>query len=253
MTNTDTTTTAASTAPTTPDPTKLYPSQTPPTDPPKEPPKEPPPVEPPKTPDPPKTSEKEPWKEYVDDPAKTPEQNAAAKAEHDKTKPQEKPAEPKPLTKADLVLPEGFTADDKTQDSFIEIANKYSFSKEAVDALVKLQADVQKGLSEKGKSDWETTQADWKKAAETDKDIGGAKLQPALANISKLIDQYGDDEFRAVMDLTGAGNHPAFIRMLNKVASKVVQEGGPVSPGNPTVMNENDIAAKLYPSHSKGK
>src|SRR5688500_11620629 len=27
------------------------------------------------------------WKEYADDPAKTPEENAAAKAEHDKTKP----------------------------------------------------------------------------------------------------------------------------------------------------------------------
>src|SRR5688572_19852278 len=78
------------------------------------------------------------WQEYVPDQTKSAEDNAAAKAEHDKGKPAEPPkAEgPVPLKVNDIKLPEGFERDDAALGKFADILNNAELTPQArADAL----------------------------------------------------------------------------------------------------------------------
>ena len=81
---------------------------------------------------------------------------------------------------------------------------------------------------------------------------------PVLTSIAKALDGLGDpalaNEFRQVMDLTGAGDHPAFIRVFYKMAERLT-EGKPVSQGGPSAHGQKapggaqrSLANAVYPN-----
>ena len=195
--------------------------------------------------------------EFVPDTTKTEAENAAAKTAFDTAKADAIKAEATKVandTKAtpfkveELKLPDGMILDEPTSKGFVEIVNKFGLPRDAVAALTTLQANVMKGLSEKGNSDWNTTQETWRTEVSNDPEIGGDKTAPTLGAISKLVDKYGTPELRGVFDLTGAGNHPQVIKFLSKIA-KDLGEGTFVSAGMPGT-GAQDAATKLFP-HQK--
>src|SRR6516162_4719376 len=68
----------------------------------------------------------------------------------------------------------------------------------------------------------------WVEEINKDADIGGSKLNGAMAAISKLIGSTGEvgEAFKDAMDYTGAGDHPAVAKFLYALAKKLT-EGGP--------------------------
>lgn len=155
-----------------------------------------------------------------------------------------------PLTAEDLKFPEGMSVDDAARDDFLGILNNREMTPaQQAQALVDLQAKVATQASEAGSQAWTTLQETWVKDVKADPDIGGAKLEPALASIGKLIESHGSPELRAVMDLTGAGNNVHVIKFLSNIA-KSLTEGGHVSgtPGS----TEQSVADLLYPTMKKG-
>ena len=155
-----------------------------------------------------------------------------------------------PLTAEDLKFPEGMQVDNAARDDFLGILNNREMTPaQQAQALVDLQAKVAMQASEAGSQAWTTLQETWVKDVKADPDIGGAKLEPALASIGKLIEQHGSPELRAVMDLTGAGNNVHVIKFLSNI-SKALTEGGHVS-GTPGA-TEQSVADLLYPTMKKG-
>lgn len=155
-----------------------------------------------------------------------------------------------PLTAEDVKFPEGMTVNDGDRDSFLGILNNREMTPaQQAQALVDLQAKVSKEASEAGSQAWTQLQETWVNEVKADAEIGGAKLEPTLASIGKLVDQYGSPELRATMDLTGAGNNVHVIKFLNNVA-KALTEGGHVS-GSPGGGGES-LADALYPTMKKG-
>lgn len=155
-----------------------------------------------------------------------------------------------PLTSEDVKFPEGMTVADGDRDSFLGILNNREMTPvQQAQALVDLQAKVSKEASEAGSQAWTQLQESWVNEVKADAEVGGAKLEPALASIGKLIDQHGSPELRAALDLTGAGNNVHVIKFLNKVATALT-EGGHVSgaPGG----GEQSLADALYPTMKKG-
>lgn len=188
----------------------------------------------------------------------TPEGQAAIKAAEEKAAADKAAAEKaaadkagefKPLKLEDIKVPDGLELDKDLASGFIEVVNKYKLAPEVQQALIELQSKSQQALSGKDSENWNATQSQWEKDARADPVFGGAKFDATMADVGKFMEAYGDDEARAAFDLTGAGNHPAIIRMLAKAAA-VIKEAGPVpsgQPGNPP----KEPAEILYPNQGK--
>lgn len=123
----------------------------------------------------------------------------------------------------------------KLVDFYVEKLN------EAVEAPSKFYAEMRKG---------------WVNELKADKDIGG-KLPEVKVGIGRMLNSLGDKSlvksFNEAMDLTGAGDHPAFVKLFNKLAERLT-EGGHIRPGNPnpaanpTGRPSGPGAAAMYPN-----
>jgi len=136
---------------------------------------------------------------------------------------------------------------------FLETMNDSKLSAgDRATALYKLQGEVLTSLAEKQAADFTKMNDEWREKVFADPVYGGTKLAETTAAIGKLVDKYGDAELRDAMDLTGAGNHPAFVRMMAKIAKDMNEptlNNTPVTPAS-----QASIAEVIY-NHptSKGK
>jgi len=155
-----------------------------------------------------------------------------------------------PLTMDSFELPEGFEVDEKLSGKFLELVNDTDMSAvEKGQALINLQTETIKMAADKLSQAYIDTQTEWREAVDNDPDVGGSKLDDHVANAAKVLDTYGDKEFRQILDSTGAGNHISTFRFFVAI-SKVLNEGGPVH-GQPEASAPASQADVLYPKQAK--
>lgn len=148
------------------------------------------------------------------------------------------PPEVEPVAWESLTLPEGTEVAPEVTESFLSIINDPALSRaELAQKIVDLQLDLNtKGTAaaeSAAQALWDQTQETWRTEAKALPEIGGAKLPETLATIKKGLDAAGADKaVYDALDLTGAGNHPAVIKVLHAL-TKNLAEGKPVS-GSPT-------------------
>lgn len=153
-------------------------------------------------------------------------------------------------------LPEGFEANEEVMTEARAVFKELGLSQETAQKLVDFHAKQATAAANAPVEYWKQMQKDWVAEIKADKDLGG-KIPEVRATISKAIDQLGDlaVPFREAMDLTGAGNNPAFFRAFYKFA-QLLTEGAHVSGGGPSKAGqlapgatEKPTAAKaLYPN-----
>lgn len=177
------------------------------------------------------------------DPTKTASTTDVGK-EPEKTAEGDKPAA---ITIDDLKVPEGFDKNDPAAKEFLDIIN--SGEKNSGQKLIDLYAKVQ----EQNMQFWLDTNAKWQEELRADQQYGGAKLEPGLANVSKLIKEFSaghgggevEQTLRAAFDQTGAGNHPQIVKFLIWTANQL-SEGSPLSGNRPAGGAEVTRAQKLF-------
>ncbi len=187
----------------------------------------------------------EPTPALTDPPAPTPTPTDPPAAD---AKPADKPVEFVPLAAEAIVFPEGFAPDPEFTPKFVELANEMKLSPEAANKLVALQAEITKKGSEAATQLWLDTNTKWQDTVKADAEIGGTKLTESLAQVGKLLNSHGSPELREALNITGAGNHPAVVKFLYKMA-KELNEGGALS-GSPASA-PSDAASLLYPTQGK--
>lgn len=181
------------------------------------------------------------------------EENAALKAAHDATKPTEAPkVEATTLTREALKMPEGFETDDKALGAFVDLMNDASKSPaERAQALIDLQAEVMKGVSERANQAFTDMQVQWQDEVQADPVVGGDKLEPTLGRINQLVDTYAEPaKLKEAFVITGMGNNPHMIRWLNQIALQLA-EGKPTPGGSPPAQAKS-VAERLFPSMKQG-
>lgn len=97
---------------------------------------------------------------------------------------------------------------------------------------------------------YKTMREGWQNEVKNDPEIG--KILPTVkATISRALDSLGDPSlvtsFKEAMNLTGAGDHPAFVKGFYKLAQAVV-EGGHVSGGGPSPLGQTSNGKSQRPS-----
>jgi hypothetical protein len=113
------------------------------------------------------------------------------------------------------------------------------------------------------RKDWRgKTEADADLRATVDKNSGKTGMDAVKINIARTLAVLPVDlqvEFKDAMNLTGAGDHPAFVKAFNKLAA-FVTEGSHVAGKNPSELGQSkpgaptkpDVAASMYPTLPRG-
>lgn len=190
------------------------------------------------------------WSEYVNDPAKSDEENAAAKLENDAKNPVNQVPED---GKYNLKMPEGIELDTALLDGIAPTLKDLNLSHSQAQALVDKFIEAQTAKSQAKTKEWGETVAGWQDEAKKDPDIGGAKWEETKAASTRAIRVLGTPALTKYLEASGAGNHPELIRIMAKVGS-MVSEDDPAISENPGGKGGKDASARLYPDDTpKGK
>lgn len=202
------------------------------------------------------------WKEYVNDPAKSEADNAAAKVEHDKTK-------PAPAADADKVpddgkyepkMPDGVQIDQGMMDAISPALKEAGVTRagaqKIIDAFVATQQARAEEHAKSPEGAWSMSQYEyfkangtpdkWPDTAKADKDMGGAKWDGTVKNAQRAINKLGSAGLKEYLTASGGGNHPELIRFAAKAGALIAEDdpaGGDGGQSKPA-----DAAHLLFPS-----
>lgn len=200
----------------------------------------------------------------------SPETKAAP--DQSKTEPQSKPGEEKPKTAlnaeekkvegapekyADFKLPEGVSLEGEALTAATTLFKDLGLSQDAAQKLVDFHVKQVTEAEDSSLKVWKEQQDAWKKQISEDPEIG-PKMAEIKTSFSKMLDSTVDaklaTEFRQAMDHTGAGNNPAFIKVMHKI-SALFTEGKPVQGLKPAGQTDPGKATgtgpkALYPNLS---
>jgi len=158
------------------------------------------------------------------------------------------PATGAPAAYEAFKVPEGFNLDPAVATEAGELFKSLNLSQKQAQSLIDFHAAKTAEAAEAPFKLWTETQKQWQDEVKADPEIG-KKLPEVKTTVARAIDGLGDPklaaEFRKAMDVTGAGNNPAFIRAFYKLAQKVT-EGHIVTNGKPSPLGQTapDAAPK---------
>lgn len=192
------------------------------------------------------------WKEYVADPAKSEADNAAAKAEHDKTKPADKSADDAANKvpedgKYTLVMPEGVAVDDELLAALSPDFKELGLTQGQAQKLADKFIASQQARAAKQTETWAGTVSGWVDQAKADKDMGGTKWDSTVSAGIRAVDRLGTPELRSYLNASGGGNHPEMIRFMAKVGA-MISEDRPATGGAEGAGKPAEAAHRLFPN-----
>lgn len=143
---------------------------------------------------------------------------------------------------------EGVNLDEGVVGAFTELAKELDLSQSAAEKVLNKMAPV---LAERSMAKLAEAKQAWFQASVQDKEFGGDKLGENLAVAKKALDAFASPELRSLLNESGLGNHPEFVRLMYR-AGKAISEDGYVgaSPGSSASKGMprdfNGLAAALY-------
>lgn len=165
----------------------------------------------------------------------TPNGNEPAPAPEPKSEPKAPAGAPE--TYAAFTLPEGYKLDDSVLSTATPIFKELGLTQEQAQKLVEFHVGQMKEASEGPLNLVQTLRSQWQGELKADTEIG-SKLPQVKVEIDRALATIGDaklvNDFKAAMNLTGVGDHPAFAKLLYKLAQKIPTEGTHVQGGGPS-------------------
>ena len=152
-------------------------------------------------------------------------------------------------------------ADRTIVDAATPIFRELNLTQPQAQKLVDFYNAQMKSQSDAGAKAVTAMREQWVSEVKADAELG-PKLDTIKTDIGRAFDALGDtkltNEFKSAMDLTGAGDHPAFIRAFWKLSQRLI-EGKPVSGGGPTANGQSpsgqvrrpSLASAMYPNLSQ--
>lgn len=154
--------------------------------------------------------------------------------------------------------PEGYTYDEKGLAEASAVFKDLGLSQDQAQKLMDVYAskslEAAKEATDRGQKAVDEMRKSWRDSVAADPEIG-KKLSEVKVTIGRALDSLGDQkltsDFKAAMDLTGVGDHPAFVKAFYKLAQAVV-EGSHVSGGGPSPHGQapNGKLAKPTPAQA---
>jgi hypothetical protein len=142
--------------------------------------------------------------------------------------------------------PEGVQLDEQGLAAFSEIAKDLNLTQEAAQKIVDKMAPA---MQARQVEVLQKARQEWAEAVKSDQEIGGEKLNENLAVAKKAMDAFGTPGLRALLNESGLGNHPEFVRFVYR-AGKAISEDGFVPGGRASAAAQADPAKRLFPNQA---
>lgn len=169
-----------------------------------------------------------------------------------------KAAEGIPEKYADFTVPDGYELDKGVAEEAGTLFRELGLTQEAGQKLVDLYAKHAIESHSQALQAFRDTRAGWVSQA---KQTYGKDVEPGgkvIVGVGRLLDSLGDaqlaSDFKAAMDLTGAGDHPAFIGVMARLAERF-GEGTPVTGKGASPLGQSapgtarrSAAQEIYPN-----
>jgi hypothetical protein len=156
----------------------------------------------------------------------------------------------------DFTLPKDVKLDEAVLAEFKTVAKQAGLTQEAAQSLMNLHAKVVQATETAAATEFANTNKTWMDTVKADPEIGGAKFDAMRVTVGKGLDAIfpndpgGARAFREALDFTGAGNNPAVVRGIFRLAKAIV-EAGHVS-GAPPTGQKPTLAQAMWPSQAQG-
>ena len=167
---------------------------------------------------------------------------------------QQPPQPTAPPTYEAFKLPDGVQLDEAKVGEFNKLLGQFeldtksdhakaqAFGQQMVDFFV---SEQQRQLTQL-EDNFKATRKQWAQDAKNDPTYGGQNYAENLSHAGKLIEQYGGNAeeqkmLRQVLYVTGAGDHPALIKLFMRAGKALAAEGKPVPatvPKSPVVQSK---------------
>lgn len=162
---------------------------------------------------------------------------------------QEQSEQGAPEQYADFKAPEGQQFDPEVIKEFAEVAKDLNLSQEAAQKMLDKMAPT---VAQRQVQQLEALRGQWAEQSTADKEFGGDKLQENLGVARKALDTFGSTELKSLLNESGLGNHPEFIRLLYRAGKAISEDsfvgGAPAGGSKPKATSNADYASSLYPS-----
>lgn len=172
----------------------------------------------------------------------TPDLLAEPEKAPEPVKPEEKPPEAvvPEAPKYEFKFPETVKAAPEQVEALSTLLGGAKVDQETAQKLVDMHvAEVQKYAENtliRQHQAFADTRAGWRKEIQSDPVLGGAGFETTKNGIMEMIRRFVPEEEKASFaewrQITGSGDHPAFWRLMNRVA-RTLKQPAPVQPGTP--------------------
>lgn len=209
----------------------------PPVPPPAEPPKEPSSIATEGAPKPPETPPAEPPKP-PEEPPKAPPKPAAA-------------AEPPKPEVYELESPKDGLLTKEYVTQFQKDAIAAGLSKDEAKDLLDTQYRAVKEFDDRTKASVETAKREWRELSLADKEIGGDNFNKTAELSKRVVDKFGNDAFKKLLNESGFGNYPEVLRFLSKIGAAFSEDqlrAGNASSGGVTKSREEILFGGTTPA-----
>jgi len=159
-----------------------------------------------------------------------------------------------PETYEAFKVPEGFTLDQATLETFTPLAKELDLTQEQAQKLVDFEASRMTQFQSAQAQAFANQVAAWGEETRGDKEVGGQAFDASVQAAGLAMNRFGTPELRAIFGLPskenpkglGLGNHPELIRFIARVGKAMGEDtfhsGAGKDPGS-----DVSLAQKFYP------
>lgn len=142
--------------------------------------------------------------------------------------------------------PEGVALDEKVMGEFANAARELNLPQDAAQKMVDKMAPL---MAQRQAEQLSAMRTEWETKSKTDAEFGGDKLEASMVQANKAMNAFATDEFRTLLNETGLGNHPEWVRFMVR-AGKAISEDkivkGGAEPSSP-----KSLAERMYGNPEK--
>lgn len=160
-------------------------------------------------------------------------QKAAEPVTDDVPKPKDAPGAP---TEYELTPPEGQTLDEGVLDAFKTAARELNLPNDGAQSILD---NVLPKMKEAAEEKLAGLRAEWKELVKQDEEIGGPAFETNVKIAKQAIDRFGSDEVKSLLNESGLGDHPAFVRTFFRIGKAISEDT--ILTGGPKAMVEEDL------------